>query len=390
MALILLFWLSIFLLVYSYFIYPVLLFFLSSYIQLKRSCDFLFNKKDWRLENKPVFLPYVTIVVPAYNEAVVINQKIENFLALDYPQDKIELIFSSDGSSDNTVELARARNIDNVKVIDSPRKGKPNAVNNGIAQARGEIIVLSDAYALLAKDAVSKLTRHFSDLKIGCVIGEIYMETESGKAIEDVYGRYEIILKYMENRIGAVLSASGAIYAIRKSEFKPLPLWVINDDFVLPLLIRERGCKVIYDSEAVAFEKPPKNAKSEFKRRVRIGIGGFQGLRLTWRMLNPLRGPAALAYWSHKLLRWVGPFLLISAFVANAFLLGQTAYKIIFIFHACFYLLALLGSFKNFTQRNQPIFKIPYYFVYMNAALFYGFLKFISGTKMVTWEKTQR
>ncbi|MFH1848375.1 MAG: glycosyltransferase family 2 protein, partial [Candidatus Omnitrophota bacterium] len=368
----------------------LLLFLASSFVQLKRSCDFLFKKKDWRVTDPAQFLPSVSIIVPVYNEELAIGKKVENFIGLDYPKEKIELIFSSDGSNDRTVEIAGALNLDNVKVLDLPRKGKANALNNAIRSASGEVVVFSDACALLDAGALKKLTRHFSDPRMGCAIGEIYMETEGGKAIEDIYGRYEIILKYMENKIGAAFNASGAIYAIRKEAFKELPLWIINDDFIIPLLIKGRGYKVVYDSEAVAFEKPPKTEESEFKRRIRIGIGGFQGLKVTGHLLNPAKGPVALAYWSHKVLRWLSPMFLILSFLLNIYLLPYLFYRLIFLAQIGFYELAFMGFAAQPVIRGRMIYRVPYYFVYMNTALFFGFLKFVSGAKMSTWEKTSR
>jgi cellulose synthase/poly-beta-1,6-N-acetylglucosamine synthase-like glycosyltransferase len=381
------FWISASLILYTYLGYPVLLFAMATVKQVKRDLEYLFSRRDRRRrETAGTELPMVSLVVAAYNEEKVIEAKIQNMLDLDYPKDRIEIIIGSDGSSDKTNEIVSEYAKEGVTLYVYPRGGKSSVLNRTIPRANGEIVVLSDANTMFKRDAVRKLVRHFKSPQIGCVCGELRFISETGEQkAEGFYWKYEVILKFLESKLGSVLGANGAIYAIRKELFNPIPPNTIIDDFVIGMNVKRKGYRVIYDPEAVAYEEAADGVKSEFRRRVRIGAGDFQAIPMTIPLLNPLRGFIAFAYLSHKIIRWLCPFLMLSAFASSATLsINGGIYSVGFIGQVAFYLTALIGS------KGPSILKVPYHFVMMNLALAIGFFKFIAGRQKVTWRKTER
>lgn len=390
--LIVIFWISIAVILYSYLLYPLVLFVLSCIVQLKRLQAYLFKGVDWRKAPPATCdLPSVSFVVSAHNEGLNIRKRIENCFNLNYPEDKLEIIIGSDGSTDDTEGIVESFSHPRVKLFSYPRCGKINVLNKTIPRAKGEIVVLSDANTYFMPEALKQLIRHFSDAKVGAVSGELKLLSKDGQSQEeDAYWRYETILKFLENRIGGTLGANGAIYAIRKDLFNPISEDTIIDDFVIPMKIKERGYEVIYDYEARAHEEGAGEAEVEFERRIRIGAGGFQAIRHTWRLLDFRRGSTALAYWSHKVLRWFIPFLLILCFALNSMLLSAFLYIAIFFCQLLFYGLAVIGYFRRRKTSDKKMFKIPFYFIYINLALLIGFFRFISGRQKAAWKRTLR
>ncbi len=375
------FWTSLFFIVYSYFIYPLIL------LALGRS-----REKEPLKPSDPV--PSVSIIVAAYNEESVIRLRIENLLMLEYPKDKLEIIIASDGSSDKTAAIAREFEAKGVVVYGyEARRGKVNVLNATVPKAKGDVIVFSDANTFFKYDTVSKLVRRFQDKKVGCVCGLLQFTTAAGSTsahLESVYWRYETFLKIMEGSFGALLGANGALYAIRKDLFFQCPPDTIIEDFVIPMKILERGFKVVYDKEAVALEDAAKHLIQEKKRRIRIGAGDFQSIGLLGSMLNPLRGFPSFAFWSHKILRWFTPFFMLFAFAANVLLLEMPFFKAVFVAQCAFYGLALLGQALSWGGIKVKTLNLFYYFVSMNLALFLGFLNYISRTHTVKWDRTER
>ncbi|MFH1282151.1 MAG: glycosyltransferase, partial [bacterium] len=208
--------------------------------------------------------------------------------------------------------------------------------------------------------------------------------------MEGLYWRYETFLKRAEGSRGSLLGANGGIYAIRKKLFEGVPGNTVIEDFVIPMRILEKGHSVLYEPEAIAYEETAKNIVKEMARRVRIGAGDFQSLFLTRRLLNPLRGFSAFAFFSHKVIRWFAPFFLMAALFSNAFLVGDDLYTGLFIMQCGFYFLALLGRIFSFFNIHTKILGFFYYFVSMNIALLLGFFKFLTGTQSVMWERTDR
>ena len=375
------FWISLFLITYSYVFYPLLLIVLSKFLK----------SEELKLHGE---LPKVSIIIAAYNEEKVIEKRIQNCLSLDYSLDYLEIIVASDGSDDHTNDLVRSFVSSGVRLFDfKQRRGKVNVLNETVPHAKGEIIVFSDANTVFERDALKKLVRHFENPEVGCVCGLLkFISAQGSKTgeLEGVYWKFETLLKTVEGRRGSLLGANGAIYAIRKELFVHCPADTIVEDFVLPMKILEKGYKVIYDPQAVAVEETAKHIVQEKQRRIRIGAGDFQALMMLLPMLNPLRGFSALAFWSHKVLRWVAPFFLILTFITNLFLLNDSFYKILFGLQCLFYTCAFLGQVLAWSGIQIKLFSLCYYFVSMNLALLLGFVRFAVGTQQVAWERTER
>ena len=362
-----LFWTVSILIVYTYLLYPLVLSVLARF------------KKE--ILQKSDILPGVSIIVSAYNEEVVIEEKIKNCMELDYPKESLEIIIASDGSDDRTNEIVKRFFDEGVVLADyKERRGKSEVLNRTVPTAKNEIIVLSDANTSFRKDALKMLVRNFGDDRVGCVCGEMKFRNSRENKIgelEGFYWKYEVFLKRLEGQRGSLLGANGGIYAIRKRLFEKIPSDTIIDDFVIPMKILEKEYRVLYEPEAIAYEDTAKGVIQEMARRVRIGAGDFQSLILTRQLLNPFRGFSAYAFWSHKVLRWFAPFLLIGALFFNAFLVGEKFYLIVFISQVSFYAMALTGRMNPKAGRIK-IFGMCYYFVSMNIALLAGFFRFFT------------
>jgi cellulose synthase/poly-beta-1,6-N-acetylglucosamine synthase-like glycosyltransferase len=336
--------------------------------------------------------PAVSLVVAAYNEASCIHQKLENSLALDYPAERFEVLIGSDGSSDGTDDLVRECTDARVRLSPAPRAGKTTVLNRCIPMARGDIVVLTDANTLIDAAAVKRLVRHFEDPEVGAVCGKLKLYNPTKKDYEEsAYWSYESLIKFYEGRRGAVVGANGGLYAIRRTLFTALPPSTIVDDFVIPLRILEKGFKVVYEAEAVAFEETTEDYDKEFGRRARIAAGNFQSLRMVPGLLLPTAGFPAFAFWSHKLLRWCAPALMGMALVANLFLLDGLLYQLTLLGQALFYALAYLGKVGVLKRgAARRVASVAYYFVTMNLAIVVGFWRFLRNTQRAAWERTAR
>ncbi len=371
--------------IYCYGIYPFILFCLA---KCKRGVvpDFTLHSQS-----------SVSIIVAAYNEEKHIAQKIENCLNLEYPKDRLEVIIASDGSTDKTVEISQNYASHGIKVFAFPlRRGKVNLLNDVIPKAKHEIIVLTDANTIFSPGAINKLIRHFTDPRIGAVCGALEFTKPDGSRtaeLEGIYWKFETFLKRIEGSFGSLLGANGAIYAIRKSLFEPLPPDTIVEDFIIPMKILEKGYRVVYEPQAFATEEATKHIIQEKTRRIRIGAGDFQALIMLRRLLHPRFGFVSFAFWSHKVLRWFMPFFLFLAFVSNMVLVKfypNTFYKALFITQCFFYFSAFIGYILSWGNIPIKVFNLCYYFVSMNLALFLGFLRFLTKSQSVTWERTER
>ncbi|MBD3346292.1 MAG: glycosyltransferase [Chitinivibrionales bacterium] len=376
-----LFWLSLFLLIWAYGGFSFFLSFVSRFVK-KPVRDFSFK-------------PAITIFIPAYNEEKVIAEKIDNCLALDYPRDRLEIMVCSDCSSDKTVAIAQSYAGKGVKVFDyRERSGKTGMINKAVPVAQGEIVVLTDANTMFETDAVSKMISMYSSEKIGAVLGQVKLRVPDlgyGLDKEVVYRSFEAELKYREGLFGTAQGAFGGMYSIRKKLFKPLPPNAYsNDDFLTPMKIMSRGYKVLFDKEAVSHEDTAMNVEEEFRRRVRIGAGNFQSFFFLLPMLNPFRGTAFLFYLSHKVLRWFSPMLLILVLTANIFLISEPIYLVLFLFQGAFYATALIGWILSKVKINLPMVSSIYHFSSMNLAVLLGFFKCLRGIKSAVWQSTER
>jgi cellulose synthase/poly-beta-1,6-N-acetylglucosamine synthase-like glycosyltransferase len=384
------FWTSVVLILYSYLLYPCILFVAYSIVQIRRDWQYLMGRRDRRVAHlRPEQLPRVSLVVAAYNEEKHLPEKLANIQELDYQRERLEVIFVSDGSTDQTNDiLARAAN-DQIRVVTlTKRCGKTNALNVGVAQASNDVLVFSDASTLFEPDAVRKLVRHFADTKIGVVCGFLkFKGTAESQQTEGVYWKYETILRLMEARLAATLTASGAIYALRRFCYQRLSPDTVIEDFVIPMRARQLGYTVICDPEAIAIEHAAPSVSGEFTRRVRLAAGSFRALGEL--LCIRLRPTARLALISHKLLRWCVPFLLICLLCSNIFLIPSTAYRVVLAVQLVFYMWAALGFLFRNHMRRLRFGLIGYFWLAMNIAFLVGFCRFLVGRQDSVWQRVE-
>jgi cellulose synthase/poly-beta-1,6-N-acetylglucosamine synthase-like glycosyltransferase len=339
------------------------------------------------------------MIIAAYNEESIIERKIENCLNIDYPEDLFKVIIVSDGSTDDTNIIVnnyikQNKQYKQLHFVELPRIGKSGAINKAMSNIKDGIVIFSDANTFFAPDSVKKLVTKFNCAEVGCVSGRlIYKNPDgviSGKG-ESFYWKYETFLKKLESKIGFVSGANGAIYAIRAALFDPLPQNTINDDFMISMKIVEKGYKSLYAEDSLALENVAPDLKSEFDRHVRDGGGHYIAVLQLLKLLNPILGARSFIYWSHRIFRWAAPFLMITLFIVNYFLIENIFYLYSFYFQVLFYFLALLGLVLGKVFNNIPLIVfIPFYFCNLNLALFLGFLKVITGRQKSTWNSTRR
>jgi exosortase len=338
-------------------------------------------------------LPHVSVLIAAHNEESVIEDRIRNALALDYPQEKIEVLIASDGSTDRTDEIVRSFAGTHVKLLDYPvRRGKAAVLNDTMPRLRGEIVILSDANTHTESDAARALVRWFNDPKVDVVCGRLVLnDTHHGNNSDGLYWKYETFLKKNESKLGALLGTNGAIYAIRADRFVPIPNNTIIDDFVIPLAAKLRyGSRIVYDQKAVAYEESSPTIHGEFRRRARIGAGGWQAIMLLWGLLNPLKGWVSFTFFSHKILRWICPFLLIGALVLNLVEIDDRPYQWLLLVQLALYAIALIGLSIPGQSRPARVARLASMFISMNAALLVGFLRWMQGPQTGMWNRTRR
>ena len=368
---------------YSYVGYPVLIWGLAR----------IFGRSDEPsgiVERDP---PTVSLLIAAHNEEEVIEGRLRNALAMDYPAGKLQVAVASDGSTDGTAPLVRRFAGRGVLLLEFPtRRGKAAVLNAAVPELTGEILLLTDANTMIEPAAVRRLARWFHDPEVGVVCGRLVLtDPETGANADGLYWKYETFLKRCEARLGALLGANGAIYAIRKELYTPIPDGTIVDDLVIPLLARLRtGCKLVYDAEAIAREETAPDVEAEFRRRVRIGAGGFQSLALIGGLLDPRRGWVAFAFISHKVLRWFGPFFLIGLFVGSYGLRTWPVFRTLLLVQAAFYLASALSSVLPSRVASWKPLKLATLFTSMNAALLVGFERWLLGKQKGIWERTAR
>jgi len=387
----LVFWCAVLLLLHTYFFYPFILAVFDGARQLADNIRFMQGADDRRRRGGESFYPAVTLVVAAYNEAGCIAEKLKNSISIDYPATRFQVIIGSDGSTDGTDQIVRTFRDRRVWLSHSSRGGKASVLNRCIPAATGEIIVLSDANTLLDPGAVKKLVRHFADPQVGAVCGKLKLYNRSKRDYEEsTYWKYESLIKFYEGKLGVVMGANGGLYAIRRRLFAPLAPATIVDDFVIAIRIMEQGYKVIYDAQALAYEETTEDYQREFRRRVRIAAGGFQSLAMYPYLVWPFHGFRSFAFWSHKLLRWCAPALMVLALVANLFLFRRGLYRATLFAQVLFYGLAAAGKARLFRGALRRATSVAYYFVTMNIAIIVGFWRFVRGEQQAAWEPTPR
>ena len=330
----------------------------------------------------------------AYNEEAVIADRLRNLLALDYPRERLEILVGSDGSSDRTAAIVQTFAAAGVQLVAFPaRRGKASVLNDLLARAAGEVAVLTDANTFFHRRAVRALVRGLWRAPGACaVVGRLELRAAAGGGnLDGLYWRYETWLKTLESRFGCVLGANGAIYAFLRRRYRPLPPGAIVDDFLIPMLMRQRdGGEVVFLPSARAWETCPAGVRHELTRRTRIGAGDLQALLWTWRLLLPGRGMVALAYFSHKVLRWLTPWLLLAGGAATLGLLHRPLFRALLIAQLAGYGLGALAPLTRGVPLVGRAASLARYFIVLNVGLALGWIRFTLGRQRATWRTTPR
>jgi len=377
--------------IYTYFVYPLIL--------------MMFRPMRYRSDN--AYRPTVSVLIAAYNEEKIIADKIRNCRELDYDTDKLEILLASDGSSDQTVTMAQGfPDYKTLKIFDLPRGGKVNAMNHLLAQAKGEVLIFSDANTMYSSNTIKELVKYFNDERIGCVSGQLRYNNvfthDNGGKNETLYWKYENQVKKLESRMGRLIGANGAIYAVRRNLVSGIPSGIINDDFYISASILQQGHDVVMETEAVGFEEANEAFTSQFKRHVRDGAGHYQALLVFWRLMFFRKG--SFTYFSHRVVKWMTPFFLLAFFAlspiaarvssfwsfvwwAQAFL--YLSYVLYFILFANSGRKVDAKSWVRFFRTCFKLYSISFYFFSVNTALLLGFVKFVTKRQKAIWE-TQR
>lgn len=319
------------------------------------------------------------------------GRRLENLLSLEYPADKVEVLVGSDGSTDGSAAMARGFRHPRLRFFAFPqRRGKAAVLNDLVGHARGEILVMADARQRFAANALSRLVRHFADPEVGAVSGELVLSSNAaGTAVGEgvgFYWRYEKLIRSSESLADSSVGATGAIYAIRKDLFRPLPDDTILDDVLVPMRIVRRGYRVLFDPDARAYDRAASTSAEEFTRKVRTIAGNFQLLtREPW-LLDPSRNRLWFQTLSHKGLRLLGPALLASALLANLLIGGSPLYRATLAAQGLFYLAALGGWAMRDARRRIPPLTVPYTVCLMNWATVVALLRFATGRQRAAWE----
>jgi cellulose synthase/poly-beta-1,6-N-acetylglucosamine synthase-like glycosyltransferase len=370
------FWVCLAVCVYIYFGYPALLWVVS------------------RFRSKPVaeadVTPFMTFIVPAYNEERNIAAKIENTLSLDYPADKIEVLVMSNGSVDRTNDIVRGFTDPRVQLVALPQPGKMEALNEGARLSRGEVLVFTDADFLLDNHTLREMARKFADPQVGGVCGarntSVVREGDATGEGEGMYARWDKWQKVRESRIGSVFAADGLLYAIRRSLYTPITDPAQSDDMAISMRVVTQGFRLLYEPNATAYEKATVHASEEFRRKIRITNHSVSALL---KLGAPLvtSGFYSVELLSHKLIRHFIAYFLIPLFIANIFLATtHVFYMVALAGQLLIYGLALVGAMvRNLPIGRSRFFTVPYYFCFVNAAAFFGILTMLRRHKTTAW-----
>ncbi|MBO9700801.1 MAG: glycosyltransferase family 2 protein [Sporocytophaga sp.] len=382
-----LFWLGIFTIFYSYVGYGILLFAL---VKIKRIFNPVTSTSD------PDFEPEVSFIVPSYNEAGIIEDKIRNCLSFDYPTEKLNVIFITDGSNDGTPEIASRYK--GVTVLhEAKRGGKSAAENRSMKFVNTPVVIFSDANTILPANAIREIVKHYADPAVGAVSGEkriLKKEKDSASgAGEGIYWKYESFLKRMDSELLTIVGAAGELFSFRKELFSDLEEDTILDDFMVSMRIASQGYRVIYEPKAYAMETASESVTEELKRKIRISAGAWQSMvRLSY-ILNPFKHfTLTFQYISHRVLRWtLAPLFLLILIPLNFLLINNSPlYEVILAGQLFFYALALLGWYLENKQIRIKALFVPYYFFIMNYAVYLGLFRYLKGKQSAVWEKAKR
>ena len=384
-----LFWLSLLIVFYTFLGYGILLYIL---VRIRR----IFKGKRLPPGLDQDF-PSLTLVIAAYNEESIIEEKISNTLELSYPSGKLSLLFVTDGSNDRTPELVAA--YPQIRLMHTPvRSGKILAMHRAMDQVDTEVVVFTDANTFLNRDALLLIARHYADPRVGAVSGEKRVMQDAvsdATAGEGFYWKYESALKKWDSELHSVVGAAGELFSVRRSLYKSVQPDTILDDFMISMQIAEQGYRIVYEPDAYASETSSENIQEELKRKVRIAAGGIQSILRLKKLMKPFHDPLlSFQYVSHRVLRWtVTPFLMILALLLNIFIVvrsGGAIYYLLLAGQAGFYLAALAGWALERRRIKVKALFVPYYFCMMNYAVLAGIRRYIKGSQSAAWDKAKR
>ncbi len=380
------FFVSALLLIHSYLLYPLSIWILSIIINRKYSTDTSFK-------------PKVSILISAYNEEKVIERTIRQLVNSSYDQDKMEIIVGSDNSTDKTNDILTSltSELPNLKIyLFKERGGKPKVLNEITGYATGEILIFCDANTLYDREAVSNLVKYYKDQRIGGVSGKLVLiefdESKEAGSQETKYWNAETWLKYQEGKLGILIGANGGIYSIRKELFTKVPVThPVMDDFYLSLKVLEQGKDVLYERKAVAEELTAPSIKAEFNRKIRNNSISLLTLQAIKKLMKPAAGLAAYGLWSHKIIRWYSPVLLVLLLISNIFLLKEnTFFEYTLYIQLIFYAAAAAGYFLKIIGIRLTPLLLCFYFVMTNVAMLIGIYKYLTGKQTAFWQSTPR
>lgn len=390
-----LFWSSVLLVAHSYVLYPLLQ---QLWAKNSHPNSHTFSKEE--------ALPPVWIFMAVYNEATVIADKLESVFNTTYPTQAIRLIIGSDNSTDNTHQIIETfkQQHPNYYVqltIFAGRNGKINIINQLIAThkqafAPNAAMVLTDANVLFSTDMLYQLLKHFKTESIGLVAANVLNKSAkqaTGIALQEKwYIQHENLVKYHEGiNFGYMMGAFGACYALKAKLFKPVPTNFIVDDFFQTLQLIEQGYQAIKEPLATCYEDVSTDMWEEFRRKKRISAGNFQNLKRFSHLLSPSRGMLAFSFWSHKVLRWLSPFFIITALISLIYLSAKTKfYQVLLLLQFGSLLVPLLDVIANKFNIHLKLFRFIRYFYAMNIALLIGFFNYIKGIQTNVWKPTKR
>jgi cellulose synthase/poly-beta-1,6-N-acetylglucosamine synthase-like glycosyltransferase len=374
------FWLTLGVIFYTYFGYPLFILFLSLFVNHKI--------KKGEIE------PNVTVLITAYNEEKNIAEKLENTLSLDYPKEKLEIVVASDASEDKTDQIVREfsdRGVILHRV--EGRVGKTETQNQTVKIAKGDIVIFSDATTKYKKDAIRKIVRNYEDQSIGAVSGRYEYVNPTGAPVglgTILFWKYENSIKSRQTRIETVTGCCGCIYSVRRHLYEPLPRDIISD-LVEPLKILGKGFRIAFEPEAVAFEETTETSKEEFGMRVRVISRGMYGLWYMRQLFNPFKyGFVSFQLFSHKVLRWIIPFLLPLLLLNNLLLIGHPFYILTLVVQILFYIGAVGGHLLDRMGKKAKLLALPLYYCVVNAASMAAFFRTIFGKKAIVWETVRK
>lgn len=379
------FWFSVLMVFHSYVFFPLLLKFLAK------------NKELHFPELKEEDLPRLSILVAAFNEEDVIAEKIESIYQSDFKIENFELLIGSDNSSDKTNEIVQsfANKYPNlIFKAYSQRRGKQNVINDLFQLSTGSILILTDANVIFDKDTLKEIARPFSDPSIGLVDTNMInkgLKKEGISHQEKAYISREVYIKHDESVVwGSMMGPFGGCYAIRREDYAQVPSNALVDDFYINMKIFEKGKKAVNNLDARVFEDVSNNLKDEMVRKIRIATGNFQNLKWFGHLLWPMNNGVAFTFLSHKVLRWLGPFFIIFAFISSVFLMNKSFYQWALGLQILGMLTPLLDTLLKKLNLHFRLIRFVTHFYSMNLALFLGFFRFTRGVKSGIWKVTKR